>query len=130
MTIAHTHTGKIISSNPITKLLKCGLTFKDIQEGSGELIEAGEIVTIHYIARLKNGRVFKSTFPRSSPLTITVGVGELLKCLDLGIVGMKIGGIREIVSPTELAFGEKMIDGIPINSEVVFEVHSICKHEW
>jgi FK506-binding nuclear protein len=121
---------KIVVSNPVTKSLNCGIKFKDINVGSGDKIEAGEVVTIHYIAKLQNGKVFKSTFAKASPLTITVGVGELLKCLDLGIVGMKIGGVREIISPATMAFGEKMINGIPINSEVIFEVHSICKHDW
>lgn len=42
---------------------------------------------------------------------------------DIGVVGMKVGGIRKLTVPPNAAYGKKGIKGtIPPDSTLVFEV--------
>ncbi|KAL3609669.1 hypothetical protein D5086_000689, partial [Populus alba] len=65
----------------------------------------------HYVGKLESGKIFDSSYNRGKPLTFRVGVGEVIKGWDQGILGgdgippMLAGGKRKLKLPPELAYG-------------------------
>ena len=99
-----------------------GITTKDIVVGEGEEAVAGLEVTTHYTGTLDDGTVFDSSVSRGAPFSFTLGVGQVIQGWDLGIVGMKVGGKRELTIPAHLAYGDRAIGSIPAGSTLHFEV--------
>src|SRR5262245_788042 len=102
---------------------KEGLKYVDIKEGTGATAKPGDTVQVHYTGSLKDGKKFDSSKDRAQPLVVPLGKGMVIKGWDLGVAGMRVGGIRKLIIPYELAYGE---DGrppvIPPRSELTFEV--------
>lgn len=96
----------------------------DIEVGSGEEAVSGKKVTVHYTGTLKSdGSKFDSSLDRGEPFSFTLGAGEVIKGWDQGVVGMKVGGKRNLVIPAVLAYGEASPSpDIPPNSDLVFEI--------
>ncbi|KAJ0974643.1 hypothetical protein J5N97_016608 [Dioscorea zingiberensis] len=88
-----------------------GLAFCDLVVGAGSEAAKGQLIKAHYVGRLENGKVFDSSYNRGKPLTFRVGVGEVIKGWDQGILGsdgippMLAGGKRKLKLPPELAYG-------------------------
>ena len=94
-----------------------------LKEGNGIEIKNGDKATMHYIGTLENGQKFDSSLDRNQPFEFTLGIGQVIKGWDLGVLGMKIGEKRKLVIPYELAYGEAGIPGaIPPKSTLIFEV--------
>lgn len=55
---------------------------------------------------LDDGTEFDSSIPRGNPLTFTLGLGQVIKGWDQGLIGMCEGEQRKLVIPPELAYGE------------------------
>jgi FKBP-type peptidyl-prolyl cis-trans isomerase len=95
----------------------------DIVVGTGATAQAGDTVAVHYTGRLKNGRVFDSSHDSGEPFIFVLGAGQVIKGWDLGVAGMKEGGKRKLIIPSELAYGERGSGRtIPPNSELEFDV--------
>ena len=107
------------SGPPPTKL-----ETKDLIVGTGAEAKAGDTVTVNYVGVLyKNGKVFDASWKRHEPFTFVVGKGQVIKGWDQGIPGMKVGGRRELIIPSELAYGKTgSPPTIPANSALVFVV--------
>lgn len=103
------------------------LKIKDIETGEGEAVEEGDSVLVHYSGRLEDGTVFDSSYERDEPFPFTVGEGRVIEGWEKGLIGMKIGGKRELTIPPEMGYGEAGTpDGtIPPNSTLIFEVELI-----
>ncbi|PRW32874.1 FKBP-type peptidyl-prolyl cis-trans isomerase [Chlorella sorokiniana] len=107
-----------------------GMQYCDLAEGSGEAPVPGARIRAHYTGRLQsNGVVFDSSYQRGRPLIFQIGVGQVIKGWDQGILGaegipaMKPGGKRRLVIPPELAYGQRGAGGvIPPNATLVFDV--------
>lgn len=98
------------------------LEVKDLIVGSGTEAKSGDAVTVNYVGVLgKTGKVFESSFKRE-PFKFTLGKGEVIKGWDKGIVGMKVGGRRELVIPASLAYGTSGSGKIPPNETLIFVV--------
>jgi FKBP-type peptidyl-prolyl cis-trans isomerase len=105
-----------------------GLVIEEIQIGTGDTINSGDTANFHYTGMLENGNVFDSSIDRGEPLPVKVGVGMVIKGWDEGLVGMKVGGKRKLIIPSELAYGSREIPGvIPANSNLIFEVEAVSK---
>ncbi len=99
------------------------LETKDLVVGSGPEAKAGESVTVNYVGELfKNGKVFDASWKRKEPFTFVLGKGQVITGWDKGIVGMKVGGRRELIIPAPLAYGANGTGAIPPNSALVFVV--------
>jgi peptidylprolyl isomerase len=100
------------------------LETKDLIVGTGAEAKAGDTVTVNYVGVLyKNGKVFDASWKRHEPFTFVVGKGQVIKGWDQGIPGMKVGGRRELIIPSELAYGKTgSPPTIPANSALVFVV--------
>ncbi len=106
---------------PVKKTLPSGLQIEDLKLGNGAKAVQGKAVLIHYKGTLINGKVFDSSFGKS-PLKFKVGKSEVIKGMDMGIIGMSVGGSRKLVIPAPLAYGNQSIPGIPKNSTLIFEI--------
>jgi peptidylprolyl isomerase len=98
---------------------------KDLVEGTGPAAKTGDALTVHYIGALaKNGTVFDTNWKEGGqPFALQLGAGQVIKGWDEGLVGMKVGGRREIVIPADLAYGKTgSPPTIPANSDLVFVV--------
>ncbi len=99
------------------------LTGRDLNVGtSSAAVVAGDIVTIHYKGAFMDGKIFDDSYQKNSPLTFQVGAGQVIKGVELGVVGMKIGGKRQIGIPSDLAYGAAGSGPIPPNTPLIFEI--------
>ena len=102
-----------------------GLQYWDIKIGTGDEAKTGSHVKVHYTGWLTTGKKFDSSMG-SKPFDFTLGQSEVIKGWDEGVVGMKVGGKRQLRIAPELAYGE---DGhppqIPPNSTLVFDVQLV-----
>lgn len=100
------------------------LVVKDLIKGTGPEAKAGQSVTVNYVGLLFNGgKEFDASWKRSEPFTFTLGQGQVIPGWDKGVAGMKVGGRRELIIPTELAYGKRgSPPTIPPNAPLVFVV--------
>jgi peptidylprolyl isomerase len=102
------------------KVGDAGLEVWDVKEGKGEAAKAGANLKVHYTGWLTNGDVFDSSVERKEPLDISLD--RVIKGWQEGVPGMKVGGVRRLKIPAELAYGKKERGKIPANSTLVFEI--------
>ncbi len=85
------------------------LVIRDVKVGSGPVAEAGDEVTAEYTGyNYVNHEEFTNhahAWDKGEPLVFTIGAGEVIKGMDQGVEGMKVGGRRELVIPSNLAYG-------------------------
>lgn len=108
-----------VDLNSMTKT-SSGLYYETITEGSGEPAVAGNSVTVVYAGFLANGSSFDSgQFP------FTLGSGQVVAGFDEGVTGMKVGGIRLIVFPSSLGYGDQAQGAIPGGSILIFRIELV-----
>ena len=100
------------------------LVTKDLEEGTGAGAKAGDAVTVQYVGvNYKNGKEFDASWDRGEPFTFTLGAGEVIPGWDQGVEGMKVGGRRELIIPSELGYGPAGAPpAIPPDETLVFVV--------
>jgi peptidylprolyl isomerase len=100
------------------------LETKEIIKGTGAEAKAGDPVTVNYVGVLYHGgKEFDASWKRSEPFTFTLGKGQVIPGWDQGVAGMKVGGRRELIIPSELAYGKRgSPPTIPANAPLVFVV--------
>jgi FKBP-type peptidyl-prolyl cis-trans isomerase len=102
-----------------------GLQYWDIKVGTGATAAAGQNVKVQYTGWLTTGKKFDSSVG-GPPFTFQLGAGQVIKGWDEGVVGMKVGGKRQLKIPPQLAYGEKGYPGaIPANSTLIFDVQLV-----
>jgi len=100
-----------------------GLQYWDIQVGTGAVAEKGKRVDVEYTGWLTDGKKFDSNAGTGKPFTLQLGAGQVIKGWDEGIVGMKVGGKRQLKIPPQLAYGEGGYPGaIPANATLIFDL--------
>src|SRR6476620_9391983 len=108
---------------PKVTTTKSGLKYTDETVGTGKEAKAGDTVDVHYTGWLKDGTKFDSSHDRNRSFSFRLGAGQLIKGWDEGVGGMKVGGKRKLIIPSELGYGQRGAAGvIPPNSELTFEV--------
>lgn len=116
-----------------------GLGFCDTSPGSGLPASKGMLIKANYVGKLEDGKVFDSSYDRGKPLTFKIGVGQVIKGWDEGILGgdgvppMLAGGKRRLRIPPLLGYGERGAGCrggscvIPPNSVLLFDVEFVGK---
>jgi len=100
-----------------------GLKYSDTVVGSGATPQKGQTVTVHYTGTLENGKKFDSSRDRGTPADFRIGVGQVIKGWDEGLMSMKVGGRRKFVIPSALGYGPQgRGPEIPGNSTLLFDV--------
>lgn len=103
------------------------LQIKDIVKGTGEEADVGKTVVVHYTGWLMDGTKFDSSVDRNQPFSFTLGERRVIRGWEQGVVGMKVGGKRELIIPPELAYGSRGAGGvIPPNATLKFEVELLA----
>ncbi|GAB5373152.1 hypothetical protein AAMO2058_001725700 [Amorphochlora amoebiformis] len=109
-----------------------GLLFFDLESGGGTPAKNGERVAIHYSLKWKGITIATSRqgagVTGGSPYGFDVGQNPgdpgsaFIKGLDLAVVGMQVGGVRRVIVPPELAYGNRQVQEISPNSEVILDI--------
>ncbi|KAF8207573.1 hypothetical protein K438DRAFT_1444957, partial [Mycena galopus ATCC 62051] len=84
-------------------------------------------IQVHYTGTLlANGNKFDSSLDRGSPLPLTLGVGQVIKGWDEGLIGMCLNEKRTLTIPADMAYGSRGFGSvIPANSALVFTVELV-----
>ena len=100
--------------------------------GTGKEATVGSNVVVNYtgwyykpMATRQRGRKFDSSLDAGrEPLVFQLGAGKVIKGWDQGVAGMKVGGKRTLIIPSELAYGKRGAGGgsIPPDSDLIFDV--------
>lgn len=110
-----------VSGDPVKTA--SGLEYWDIKAGTGAVAQAGQTVKVHYTGWLTTGKKFDSSVGKA-PFEVTpLGNAPVIKGWNEGIIGMKVGGKRQLRIPPDLAYGADGYPGvIPPNSTLIFDV--------
>jgi len=100
-----------------------GLSYEIVTEGTGAVAASGHTVVVHYTGTFLDGAKFDSSVDRGTPFEFRLGSGMVIRGWDLGVEGMKVGEVRILHIPSNLAYGERGAGGaIPPNTDLIFEV--------
>ena len=103
-----------------------GIQITNIVEGEGKEIINHSKIQVHYTGKLQDGTKFDSSYDRGQPFIFQIGLREVIKGWEIGLMGMKVGGKRTLIIPPELAYGERGAgDLIPPNATLTFDVEII-----
>jgi FKBP-type peptidyl-prolyl cis-trans isomerase FkpA len=100
----------------------------ELRAGTGREAVAGKAVTVHYTGWLydpnqpnNKGSQF-DTSVNGQPYSFVLGAGAVIRGWDQGLVGLKVGGVRQLVIPPDLAYGAAGRGPIPPNATLLFDV--------
>ena len=103
----------------------------DLRLGTGADAVSGKTVVVNYTGWLYDptktdgkGLIFDTSVGQT-PLTFTLGIGQVIAGFDQGVTGMKVGGARRIVIPPSLGYGSQRNNSIPAFSTLVFDVELV-----
>jgi FKBP-type peptidyl-prolyl cis-trans isomerase FkpA len=104
----------------------------DLRVGTGTEAVNGSRITVNYAGWLydpgqaeQKGRLF-DTSAGGQPYSLTLGASQVIQGWDRGLAGMKVGGVRRLVVPPELAYGSSGNGPIPPNATLLFEVELLA----
>jgi FKBP-type peptidyl-prolyl cis-trans isomerase len=109
-----------VSGDPIPmQPEKPSVDIKDEKVGSGDEATVGDTVVVSYEGNLVDGTIFDS----APSFSFQLGAGDVIKGWDIGIVGMKVGGLRKLHVPSSLGYGKRgSAPDIPPNADLFFTV--------
>ena len=111
------------TQNPVVTTAS-GLQYIDVKVGTGAEAKAGQVVSVHYTGWLVNGTKFDSSRnPGRQAFQFPLDGGRVIKGWDEGVAGMKVGGVRKLIVPSNLAYGPMgRAPVIPPDATLIFEV--------
>ena len=99
------------------------LKIKDLVVGKGAAAKNGDTLSMHYTGWLLDGTKFDSSLDSGRPFPFVLGQGGVIEGWDKGLVGLKVGGKRELTIPSAMGYGAQGSPPvIPPNAGLRFEV--------
>jgi foldase protein PrsA len=95
-----------------------GLQITDVSVGSGATATSGSTVNVKYVGTLDDGTQFDS----NDSFSFTIGSGNVIQGWEWGVQGMQVGGVRDLVIPASLGYGNTATGSIPAGSTLHFEI--------
>ncbi|MCS6807718.1 MAG: FKBP-type peptidyl-prolyl cis-trans isomerase [Bacteroidota bacterium] len=95
---------------------------EDIQIGTGAEAKFNSTVSVRYVGRLRDGRIFDATAAGDPPFSFRIGAGSVIRGWEIGVNGMKVGGKRRLTIPSLLGYGNRQQGTIPPNSTLIFDI--------
>jgi peptidylprolyl isomerase len=84
------------------------LEITDLAVGDGAEATHGSTAVVHYVGvAFSSGEEFDASWNRGAPLEFRLGVGQVIRGWDEGIVGMRVGGRRRLTIPAHMAYGDR-----------------------
>jgi FKBP-type peptidyl-prolyl cis-trans isomerase len=109
------------------KTTASGVEYWDIKVGTGAVAETGKTATVHYTGWLTSGKKFDSSYDDDEPLDFSVGRPGIIQGWNEGVVGMKVGGKRQLKIPPSAAYGAKGSGNvIPPNATLIFDIELLA----
>ena len=103
--------------------MSASLQIENLKPGTGAEAVEGKTVSVHYVGTLTDGSKFDSSRDRGQPFDFRLGAGQVIRGWDQGVAGMKVGEVRKLTIPHELAYGDRGYPPvIPPRATLVFEV--------
>lgn len=102
-----------------------GLYLRDLAVGNGAVVGAGQTVFVRYKLWLPNGQLVDANPAPRALLDFVAGRGDVIPGFDEGVLGMRVGGRRQLVIPPALGYGTRPPPGLPSNAILVFEVEVV-----
>ena len=99
-----------------------GVIINDVVVGQGAEVKIGQLVSVNYILSLSDGTVVQNSKDFGTLFKFTLGAGEVIPGWEQGFADMKVGGVRTIIIPPELAYGSNQAGPIPPNSTLIFTI--------
>merc|ERR1739838_477544 len=85
-----------------------------------------DMLEMHYTGTLEDGTKFDSSLDRNEPFKFTLGIGQVIKGWDQGLLNMCVGEKRRLVIPSRMGYGERGAPPkIPANAKLIFEVEML-----
>ena len=78
--------------------------------GTGDAVEAGQDIEVHYLGQSWGGGVFDTSYDRGETISFPIGVGKVIAGWDQGLVGQQIGSRLLLSIPSHLGYGDR---GVP-----------------
>jgi FKBP-type peptidyl-prolyl cis-trans isomerase len=103
----------------------------DLRVGTGEAAASSNRLAVHYTLWLydasaaANKGVHIESSAGQTPFTFVLGSGEAIEGWNQGLAGMRVGGLRRLVIPPSLAYGQSRQGIIPPNATLLFEVELV-----
>ena len=118
-----TQAKNISPTNPPVQVKE--LQIIEVNEGTGSAVKNDDTVEVNYVGAFIDGKKFDSSYDRNEPFVFKVGANQVISGWERGILGMKIGGVRRMVIPSDLAYGATGNGPIPPNTPLLFEIELI-----
>ncbi|MDR3068520.1 MAG: FKBP-type peptidyl-prolyl cis-trans isomerase [Cellulomonas sp.] len=87
-----------------------GLQVQVLVPGTGDAVEAGQDIEVHYLGQSWGGGVFDTSYDRGETISFPIGVGKVIAGWDQGLVGQQIGSRLLLSIPSHLGYGDR---GVP-----------------
>ena len=102
-----------------------GLKVYDEKVGTGKPAMVGSVLKTHYTGWLLSGRKFGSSKDMGKPLSVVMGAGKMIKGWEVGLEGMREGGVRWFRISPAMGYGATAYSMIPSNSTLIYRVELV-----
>lgn len=108
-----------------------GIIIKWVEHGEGELLNRGEMINIDYKVFLKDNKVVDGNhLLKKKSMPFMIGFQMQTKGWDIALKKLRVGDFAEIFIPSDLARGEKGIEGlIPPNADNILKIRVLSREE-